>query len=159
MRKKKDEITIRSSALQYLTYVASGGDQQDSVEMRYEEEKTVSQADQKIQNTLWELEKSYDILDSACKKRSSEMAQLETDMVTKIHRYQICIVLFGVFSLGGGMAGAVCLFAIGLMIFTGRHKKKKQVYLGELQREDHESMRKLQEQMTELREQLYFDKK
>ena len=98
MRKKKDEITIRSSAAEYLTYVASGGDQQDSVEMRYEEEKTVSQADQKIQNTLWELEKSYDILDSACKKRSSEMAQLETDMVTKIHRYQICIVLFGVFS-------------------------------------------------------------
>ena len=98
MKKKKDEITIRSSAPQYLTYVASGGDQQDSVEMRYEEEKTVSQADQKIQNTLWELEKSYDILDSACKKRSSEMAQLETDMVTKIHRYQICIVLFGVFS-------------------------------------------------------------
>ena len=171
MRKKKDEITIRSSAPQYLTYVASGGDQKDSVEMRYEEEKTVSQADQKIQNTLWELDKSYDILDSACKKRSSEMAQLETDMVTKIHRYQICIVLFGVFSfisywrnypegtIGGGMAGAVCLFAIGLMIFTGRHKKKKQVYLGELQREDHESMRKLQEQMTELREQLYFDKK
>lgn len=39
MRKKKDEITIRSSAPQYLTYVASGGDQQDSVEMRYEEEK------------------------------------------------------------------------------------------------------------------------
>lgn len=38
-------------------------------------------------------------------------------------------------------------------------QKKKQVYLGELQREDHESMRKLQEQMTELREQLYFDKK
>ena len=31
MRKKKDEITIRSSAAEYLTYVASGGDQQDSV--------------------------------------------------------------------------------------------------------------------------------
>ena len=62
-------------------------------------------------------------------------------------------------TIGGGMAGAVCLFAIGLMIFTGRNKKKKQVYLGELQREDHESMRRLQEQVTELREQLYFDKK
>lgn len=57
------------------------------------------------------------------------------------------------------MAGAVCYLPSALMIFTGRHKKKKQVYLGELQREDHESMRKLQEQMTELREQLYFDKK
>ena len=31
MKKKKDEITIRSSAAEYLTYVASVGDQQDSV--------------------------------------------------------------------------------------------------------------------------------
>ena len=35
---KKDEITIRSSAAEYLTYVASVGDQQDSIEMRYEDE-------------------------------------------------------------------------------------------------------------------------
>ena len=38
MKKKEDEITIRSSAAEYLTYVASVGDQQDSVEMRYEDE-------------------------------------------------------------------------------------------------------------------------
>ena len=38
MANKKDEITIRSSAAEYLTYVASVGDQQDSVEMRYEDE-------------------------------------------------------------------------------------------------------------------------
>ena len=38
MKKKKDEITIRSSAAEYLTYVASIGDQQDSIEMRYEDE-------------------------------------------------------------------------------------------------------------------------
>lgn len=31
MKKKKDEITIRSSAAEYLTYVVSVGDQQDSV--------------------------------------------------------------------------------------------------------------------------------
>ena len=36
--KKKEEITIRSSAAEYLTYVASVGDQQDSIEMRYEDE-------------------------------------------------------------------------------------------------------------------------
>ena len=30
---KKDEITIRSSAAEYLTYVASVGSQQDSIEM------------------------------------------------------------------------------------------------------------------------------
>ena len=38
MKKKKGEITIRSSAAEYLTYVASVGDQQDSIEMRYEDE-------------------------------------------------------------------------------------------------------------------------
>ena len=38
MKKKKDEITIRSCAAEYLTYVASVGDQQDSIEMRYEDE-------------------------------------------------------------------------------------------------------------------------
>ena len=38
LAKKKDEISIRSSAAEYLTYVASAGDQQDSIEMRYEDE-------------------------------------------------------------------------------------------------------------------------
>ena len=38
MKKKRDEVTIRSSAAEYLTYVASVGDQQDSIEMRYEDE-------------------------------------------------------------------------------------------------------------------------
>ena len=38
LKKKKDEITIRSSAAEYLTYVASVGDQQGSIEMRYEDE-------------------------------------------------------------------------------------------------------------------------
>lgn len=34
----KKEITIRSSAAEYLTYVASVGDSNDSIEMRYEDE-------------------------------------------------------------------------------------------------------------------------
>ena len=38
MKKKKDEVTIRSSAAEYLTYVATVGSQQDSIEMRYEDE-------------------------------------------------------------------------------------------------------------------------
>ena len=38
MKRKKDEITIHSSAAEYLTYVAAVGDNADSVEMRYEEE-------------------------------------------------------------------------------------------------------------------------
>lgn len=38
MQKKKDEIAIRSSAAEYLTYVASVGGEESSVEMRYEDE-------------------------------------------------------------------------------------------------------------------------
>ena len=38
MTKKKDEITIRSSAAEYLTYVAAVGDDSDSIEVRYENE-------------------------------------------------------------------------------------------------------------------------
>ena len=38
MNRKKDEVSIRSSAPEYLTYVASIGDQQDSIEIRYEDE-------------------------------------------------------------------------------------------------------------------------
>ena len=35
---KREDISIRSSAAEYLTYVATVGDQQDSIEMRYEDE-------------------------------------------------------------------------------------------------------------------------
>ncbi|OJF76425.1 MAG: cell filamentation protein Fic [Treponema sp. CETP13] len=38
MKKIKNEITIHSSAAEYLTYVAAVGDNTDSVEMRYEDE-------------------------------------------------------------------------------------------------------------------------
>ena len=38
MAKKKNEISIRSSAAEYLTYVATAGEQEDSIEMRYEDE-------------------------------------------------------------------------------------------------------------------------
>lgn len=38
MAKKKNEISIRSSAAEYLTYVASVGEQEDSIEMHYEDE-------------------------------------------------------------------------------------------------------------------------
>ncbi|MBK5261356.1 MAG: virulence RhuM family protein [Peptostreptococcaceae bacterium] len=36
--KKKNEITIRSSTAEYLTYIASTGDSTNSIEMRYEDE-------------------------------------------------------------------------------------------------------------------------
>lgn len=38
MPKDKNQITIRSSAAEYLTFVASIGDSDESVEMRYEDE-------------------------------------------------------------------------------------------------------------------------
>ena len=38
MAKKKNEFTIRSSAAEYLTFVASTGDSAESIEMRYEDE-------------------------------------------------------------------------------------------------------------------------
>ena len=38
MTRKKNEISIRSGAAEYLTYAASVGDREDSIEMRYEDE-------------------------------------------------------------------------------------------------------------------------
>ena len=38
LKRDKDEATIRPSAAEYLTYVAFVGDQEDSVEMRYDGE-------------------------------------------------------------------------------------------------------------------------
>ncbi len=54
MKKKNDEITIRSSAAEYLTYVASVGDQQDSIEMRYEAENIW--LTQKMMATLYDVD-------------------------------------------------------------------------------------------------------
>lgn len=54
MTKKKDEITIRSSAAEYLTYVASVGDQADSIEMRYEDENIW--LTQKMMATLYDID-------------------------------------------------------------------------------------------------------
>ena len=60
MAKKKDEITIRSSAAEYLTYVASVGDQQDSIEMRYEDE------------NIWNIQ--------SCRCRNCILADKNTDL-------------------------------------------------------------------------------
>lgn len=54
MAKKKDEVTIRSSAEEYLTYVASVGDQQGSIEMRYEDENIW--LTQKMMATLYDVD-------------------------------------------------------------------------------------------------------
>lgn len=54
MKQKKAQITIRSSAAEYLTYVASIGDQQDSIEMRYEDENIW--LTQKMMATLYDVD-------------------------------------------------------------------------------------------------------
>lgn len=52
MAKKKNEITIRSGAAEYLTYVASVGEQEDSIEMRYEDKNIW--LTQKMMSTLYD---------------------------------------------------------------------------------------------------------
>ena len=54
LKKKKDEVTIRFSAAEYLTYVASVGDQQDGIEMRYEDENIW--LTQKMMATLYDVD-------------------------------------------------------------------------------------------------------
>ena len=54
MKKKKEEISIRSSAAEYLTYVASVGGQQNSFEMRYEDENIW--LTQKMMATLYDVD-------------------------------------------------------------------------------------------------------
>ena len=54
LAKEKDEITVHSSAAEYLTYVASVGDQADSIEMRYENENIW--LTQKMMATLYDVD-------------------------------------------------------------------------------------------------------
>lgn len=54
MAKQKKEITIRSSAAEYLTFVAASGDDKNSVEVRYEDENIW--ITQKMLATLYEVE-------------------------------------------------------------------------------------------------------
>ena len=54
MKKNKNEVSIRSSAAEYLTYVASVGDSTDSIEMRYEDENIW--LTQKMMATLYDVE-------------------------------------------------------------------------------------------------------
>ena len=53
MTNKKKEITIHSSAAEYLTYVASTGNNSDSFEMRYEDENIL--LTQKMMATLYDV--------------------------------------------------------------------------------------------------------
>lgn len=78
MKKKKNEITIRSSAAEYLTYIASVGTEDDSLEIRYEDENIW--LSQKMMATL------YDVSVSAINqhiKRIFDDGELVEDSVIK----------------------------------------------------------------------------
>ena len=81
LKKKKDEITIRSSAAEYLTYVASVGDQQDSIEMRYEDENIW--LTQKMIYPFTELHRALRI-------------DFKTNRNNHFQRIMICVVVFSI---------------------------------------------------------------
>lgn len=78
MANNKDEKNIRSSAAEYLTYVASVGEQEDSVEMRYEDENIW--LTQKMMATLYDV--SIPAINQHLKK-IFEDGELEEDSVIK----------------------------------------------------------------------------
>ena len=82
MRKKKDEMMIRSSTAEYLTYVASVGDQQDSIEMRYEDENIW--LTQKMMATLYDV--NVRTVNEHIKKIYSD-SELET--ISTIRKFRI----------------------------------------------------------------------
>ena len=66
-KKKENEITIHSSAAEYLTYVAASGDNPQSFEMRYEDENIwltqkmmAALYDVDVANINYHLKKIYD---------------------------------------------------------------------------------------------------
>ena len=87
MKKKKDEITIRSSAAEYLTYVASIGGQQDSIEMRYEDENIW--LTQKMMATLYNVD--VRTINEHIKKIYSD-SELEEDSTIRNFRIVACSV-------------------------------------------------------------------
>lgn len=80
-RKTKKEITIRSSAAEYLTFIAATGDSKESVEVRYEDENIW--ITQKMLAVLYEVETNtinYHI------KKIFEDSELEEDSVIRNFR-------------------------------------------------------------------------
>ena len=81
VRKTKKEVTIRSSAAEYLTFIAATGDSKESVEVRYEDENIW--ITQKMLAVLYEVETNtinYHI------KKIFEDSELEEDSVIRNFR-------------------------------------------------------------------------
>ncbi len=85
MSKKKDEILIRSSAAEYLTYVASVGDIEDVFEVRYENENIW--LTQKMLSTLYDVD--VRTINDHIKKIYSDSELEETATIRKYRIVQI----------------------------------------------------------------------
>lgn len=79
MAKKKNEISICSSAAEYLTYVASVGNQADSFEMRYEDENIW--LTQKMMATLYDV--SVSAINQHLKKIFEDGELVENSVIKK----------------------------------------------------------------------------
>ncbi len=84
MGKKKNEITTRSSAAEYLTYVAAIGGQSDSIEMRYEDENIW--LTQKMMATLYDVD--VRTINEHIKKIYSDSELEETSTIRKFRIVQ-----------------------------------------------------------------------
>ena len=79
MAKKKNEVTIRSSAAEYLTYVAAVGDQETSFEVRYEDENIW--LTQKMMATLYDV--SVAAINQHLKKIYEDGELIENSVIKK----------------------------------------------------------------------------
>jgi hypothetical protein len=84
VKKKKDDLSIRSSAAEYLTYVAAVGDQQESMEMRYEDENIW--LTQKMMATLYDV--SIPTINEHIKKVFSDSELQENSTIRKFRIVQ-----------------------------------------------------------------------
>lgn len=83
-KKNKNEITIRSSAAEYLTYVASVGGEESSMEMRYEDENIW--LTQKMMAILYDV--SIPTINEHIKKVYSDGELLESSTIRKFRIVQ-----------------------------------------------------------------------
>lgn len=81
---KKEDLSIRSSAAEYLTYVAAVGDQQESMEMRYEDENIW--LTQKMMATLYDV--SIPTINEHIKKVFSDSELQENSTIRKFRIVQ-----------------------------------------------------------------------
>ena len=102
-KKKKNEITIRSSAAEYLTFIASIGDSQNSFEIRYEDENIW--LTQKTMATLYDVEThtiNYHIKKIVTDSELEESSVIRRYRITaadgkpmKVNAYLLCEMLTG----------------------------------------------------------------